>query len=163
MWWRWHVKRWAAESWRARSFVLCCGDTATDVRGQLSMEMQMSLGQKSTVLRISDTVAPLNKFPLRRTLWVIGTSAPAIKAPKANSITSSMSFGFPADIFWHLSQMMFDFWALETFNGVHSAINLAGEPGELWLCRIDLPQCVYWLRSPESLLQPVKGSIMSIQ
>lgn len=65
----------------------------------------MSPGQKSVVWTglkfslltlISDTVVHFNKSSLCR---VIGTSAPAIKAPKTNSITNSMSSGFPADTF----------------------------------------------------------------
>lgn len=109
------------------------------------------------LILISDTVVRFNICSPGRSLWVIGTGAPAIKAPKTNSITTGVFVDFSLDALWHLSQMMFDFWTLETFNGVHSAISWPEEPSELWLCCIDLSQCVYWLRSPESLLEPVKG------
>lgn len=45
----WQVKHWATEKWLAQRAVFCCSDTARDLRGQLSMSLHTSLGQKSAV------------------------------------------------------------------------------------------------------------------
>lgn len=59
--------------------------------------------------------------------WVLrASSSLQLKPTKGSAISAPMTF---VDAFWHLSQTMFDGRALEIFNGVQSAINLAGGSG----------------------------------
>lgn len=73
---------------------------------------------------------------------VIELGAPPIKVTQTYSITINVPLGFPASTLLHQNQIMFDFSALETFNRVHSTINLGREQSVLWLCSIDPLICL---------------------
>lgn len=119
----------------------CRSRASGDGKGQLSMKMQMSSGEKTAVPTGLGGVASLPPPPPPPTNFprLHGSLTYRQRAPlqlKAGSITAKrvcgLLFFFPS-LSRTLSdthrQMMFDFRALETFNGVHSAINLAGGVG----------------------------------
>lgn len=115
-----------------------------DGKGQLSMKMQMSSGEKTAVPTGLGGVASLppppppppgqTPPPSARLFDLSATSAPAIKSQlhycQACLWVVVFFFSSPSRTLSDTRrQMMFDFRALETFNGVHSAINLAGGVG----------------------------------
>lgn len=117
----------------------CHGRAGDDGKGQLSMKMQMSGSKKTTVPTGLGTVtpppppSPMNS-PARLHKSLTYRQGVLLQL-KACSITAKCvcCFGFFLPSSWTLSeshrQMMFDFRAWETFNGVHWAINLAGGVG----------------------------------
>lgn len=114
----------------------CRSRASGDGKGQLSMKMQMSSGEKTAVPTGLGGVAspPPDEFPPSARLFDLSaTSAPAIKSQFHYCQTRLWVVVFFSSLSRTLSdthrQMMFDFRALETFNGVHSAINLAGGVG----------------------------------